>query len=295
MAQTKTDIKAILSAAGIRPLKRFGQHFLIDGNLMRKLVAAAEVTPHDVVLEVGPGTGALTELLLAAAGHVVAVEIDRGLHAICESRVGTSPDLTLVHGDVLARKSRVEEQVLEILAERQSKLGGRIMLVANLPYQVATPLVVDLLLGELPVSPMCFTVQAEVADRLSASPGSKAYGPVSVFVQVLARPERIARVPPTAFWPEPKVESAMLRLDLKIERPPSPVLDRLSEVVHGCFCHRRKTMGWSLRKLLTEAEYQGVQVDGRWNLGDRPERITVAQWVELAETLAGRTDGATHR
>lgn len=291
MAQTKTEIRAMLQAAGLRPLRQHGQHFLIDGNLMRKLVAAAGITSRDTVLEVGPGTGALTDLLVREAGHVVAVEIDRGLHEICRQRFASTANLTLVHRDILAGKSTVDEEVVRLLTVRQSDLGGRIMLVANLPYQVATPLLINLLMGELTISPMCFTVQAEVADRLTAAPGGKEYGPVSVFVQVIARTERIARVPPQAFWPEPQVDSAMIRLDVRSEPRLSPAaLTRLNEIVHACFNHRRKTMSWSLRKLLNDADYHRIETDDRWDLSQRPEQVSAAQWVRMAELLAGRND-----
>ncbi len=287
MTQTRSQIRSMLEAAGIRPLKRFGQHFLIDGNLMRKLIAAAEISSNDVVLEVGPGTGALTEELLALAGHVVAVEIDNRLHAICRSRFAESDRFTLIHGDVLERKSAVAGQVLQALASRQETLGGRIMLVANLPYQVATPLLIDLLLDKLRVSPLCFTVQAELADRLIAPAGSKTYGPISVFAQGLATVERLTHVPPEAFWPVPKVHSAMLKVVVREDHLLSPaVLACLSEVVHGCFNHRRKTMRWNLRTLLGNAAFQRVQAHGRWDLSHRPERITTAQWIELATFLS---------
>lgn len=291
MAQTKTEIRAMLQAAGLRPLRQHGQHFLIDGNLMRKLVAAAGITSRDTVLEVGPGTGALTDLLVREAGHVVAVEIDRGLHEICRQRFASTANLTLVHRDILAGKSTVDEEVVRLLTVRQSDLGGRIMLVANLPYQVATPLLVDLLMGDLAVSPMCFTVQAEVADRLTASPGNKDYGPVSVFMQAMARTERIARVPPSAFWPEPQVDSAMLRIDLREEdRPSPPVRKQLSTVVHHCFNHRRKMLGWTLDRVLSDEHFHLIESDGRWDLSQRPEQLSVEQWVQMAEMVA-REDG----
>ncbi len=283
MPQTKSQIQAILASAGMRPLKQYGQNFLIDGNLMRKLVAAAEVRSDDVVLEVGPATGSLTEELLAVAGHVVAVEIDKGFQAICRDRLGGTGRLTVIHRDVLERKSAVAAEVLEVLAGRQKQLGGRVMMVANLPYQVATPLVIDLLMQEFTVSPMCFTVQAEVAERLVAPPGGKTYGPISVFAQALATAQRIARLPPDAFWPEPKVDSAMLRMDVLVQERLSPeIREQLARVVHGCFNHRRKTMRWNLRTLLGEAELEQIEADGRWNLDDRPERIEVPQWVQLA-------------
>ena len=138
MAQTKREIEALLAASGMRPLKRYGQHFLIDGNLLRKLVAAAGVTRADAVLEVGCGTGTLTEELLATAGHVVGVEIDKGLAGACRTRFGESPRFTLIHRDVLEHKGRIAPEVMEELERRRAELGGRAMMVANLPYQVAT-------------------------------------------------------------------------------------------------------------------------------------------------------------
>ncbi len=286
MGQTKTEIRAMLEAAGLRPLRQHGQHFLIDGNLLRKLVDAAGVTARDVVLEVGPGTGVLTDYLVERAGHVVAVEIDRGLHELCQHRFAAAGNMTLIHGDVLASKSQIDEPVLTALTERHAELGGRIMLVANLPYQVATPLIVDLLMGDLTVSPLCFTVQAEVADRLAASPGGKDYGPVSVCVQALARAERIARVPPSAFWPEPQVDSAMMRLDLREEgKLPLPVRQRLGTIVHHCFNHRRKTLKWTLNRALSDKQYALVESDGRWDLSLRPEQLSVQQWIQMAEMI----------
>jgi 16S rRNA (adenine1518-N6/adenine1519-N6)-dimethyltransferase len=283
MAQTKKDIQALLAAAGINPLKRFGQHFLIDGNLLRKLVAASGVTARDAVLEVGPGTGTLTEELLEVAGALIAVEIDKGMAGICRGTFGESPRFTLLHRDVLERKSQIAAEVLELLAARRSELGGRAMMVANLPYQVATPLIIELLMGAVPISPLCFTVQAEVADRLAAPPGGKDYGPITIFAQATARIERIARVPPEAFWPVPGVDSAMLRMDLREDALLSPsIKSELGRLVHGCFNHRRKTMRHNLRELVDSGIYQRIEADGRWELGDRPERLSVEQWVELA-------------
>lgn len=284
MAQTRRQIETLLSAAGIRPLKRFGQNFLVDGNLIRKLVQAADIRPDDVVLEVGPGTGTLTEELLAAAGHVVAVEIDRGLAGICRERFGSEARFTLVHTDVLARKSQIAPEVLETLRERRQRLGGRMTLVANLPYQAATPLIVDLLLGTDLVSPMCFTVQAEVADRFLAGPGGKDYGPISIYAQALADARRIARLGPQAFWPAPQVDSAMVRLDVRPGTDPR-LKSALAGVVHACFLHRRKTLRWTLRQHLDECTLEGLLAQGRWELDARPEQLTVEQWLELAKFL----------
>lgn len=289
MAQTRRQIEAWLNGAGIRPLKRFGQNFLIEGNLIRKLVQAAEIRPDDVVLEVGPGTGTLTEDLLAAAGHVVAVEIDKGLAGICRERFGEDERFTLLHTDVLERKSRIAPAVLEAVRERQQQLGGRMMLVANLPYQAATPLIVDLLLGEEEVSPLCFTVQAEVADRLLAPSGGKDYGPISIYAQALAVGRRISRLSPRAFWPAPQVDSAMVRLDVRADTD-RRLKESLARVVHSCFLYRRKTLRWSLRQLVDDSMLEQIGAGECWNLDARPEQLTVEQWVALAASLvdAGR-------
>ena len=288
MAQSKREIKQMLAVAGIAPLKRFGQHFLIDGNLMGKLVDAAGVTRQDVVLEVGPGTGSLTELLLERAGHVVAVEIDRGLQGLLTARWGAEARLSLLGQDVLETKRRVAREVVERIGCRQRELGGRVVLVANLPYQVVTPLLVELLLGDTAISPLCFTVQAEVAQRLMAGPGTKAYGPVSVYVQVLGTIRRIAHVPARAFWPVPKVESMMLRIDVE-RRLSADLTAKLAEVVQASFGHRRKTLRWSLRHFLEGSVLAQVEADGRWDLGDRPEQLSPADWLALAQTLVART------
>jgi 16S rRNA (adenine1518-N6/adenine1519-N6)-dimethyltransferase len=291
VVQTRREIEAILNGVGIRPLKRFGQNFLIDGNLIRKLVHAAEIRPDDTVLEVGPGTGSLTEELLAAAGHVVAVEIDKGLAGVLSGRFAGVGNFTLLHTDVLECKSKIAPIVVETMRARRTSLGGRLMLVANLPYQAATPLLVDLLLGEDFVSPMCFTVQAEVADRMVAMAGSSEYGSLAIYAQALAVPTRIARIPPEAFWPAPDVNSAMLRLDVNAEPPTSPLLKRtLARLVHACFQHRRKTLRWNLRTILDEQTLSRVAADGRWSLDDRPEQLTVAQWLTLASFLADKLD-----
>ena len=208
--QTLTEIRSLLAGAGLAPRQRYGQNFLNDLNLMRKLVAAAEIGPEDVILEVGAGTGSLTETLLKRGAHVVAVEIDRGLQALLRDRLGKHPRFTLVQADVLAGKHQINPLVLNILNEQQPGTGGGRKLVANLPYQIATPLLMELLCTSPPFERLACTVQKEVAERLAAQPRTAAYGPVSVISQTLAATELIAILPPSAFWPRPKVESIML-------------------------------------------------------------------------------------
>lgn len=290
MPQTRKDIQERLQRAGLVPLRQYGQHFLIDANLMEKLVDAADLKETDTVLEVGPGTGALTERLLERAGAVVAVEIDSGLYKLCAHGLAEKKPhgdkLILIHGDILENKSHLNPDVLETLRNTRTKLGGRMVLVANLPYQISTPLLIELLMGDLCLDPMCCTMQAEVGDRLMAKAGSRDYGPISVFAQTRAKLTRIARLRPEVFWPRPDVDSVMLRIDRSHDvRMSDPLRRCFRDVVRGCFNHRRKTLQSNLKTLLDDEQFRRIRETGRWNLGDRPERITPQQWLDLATFL----------
>ncbi|HQL55277.1 MAG TPA: 16S rRNA (adenine(1518)-N(6)/adenine(1519)-N(6))-dimethyltransferase RsmA, partial [Phycisphaerae bacterium] len=210
--QTQSEIRRLLAEAGLAPQHRLGQNFLIDLNLMRKVVAGGEVQPADTVLEIGAGTGSLTELLLQRGARVVAVEIDRGLQGVLRARLGEHPRFTLVQGDALGGKHRVNPLVLKVLSERPPAPGGAYKLVANLPYQIATPLLMDLLLAAPRFARLTATIQREVGERLAAHPRTEAYGPVSVVMQTLAEVTPLAILPPTAFWPRPQVESLLVAI-----------------------------------------------------------------------------------
>jgi 16S rRNA (adenine1518-N6/adenine1519-N6)-dimethyltransferase len=281
--QTKAQIRELLTAAGLHPNRRYGQHFLIDGNLMRRLVESAHVESADVVLEVGAGTGSLTEMLLDRAGHVVAVEIDKGLARLLGDRLHDHSNLTLLHTDVLASKHRVAPVVLETLTARAAARGGCFRLVANLPYSIATPLVVDLLLCELTMSSACFTVQREVAQRFVAGPGGADYGPVSVVVQSAGQVRRLANVPPEAFWPRPQVESVML--EVRPAQQPREELRWLGHVVHTGFAHRRKTLRYNLQAAFGKGVPGRLQHIAGLDFGARPEMIPVQQWQVVAAEL----------
>jgi 16S rRNA (adenine1518-N6/adenine1519-N6)-dimethyltransferase len=279
---TCRELQALLRSAGLRPRRRFGQHFLIDGNLMRKLVDAAELTRRDFVLEVGAGTGGLTRLLAARAGSVLAVEIDPRLAAIAGQQIGQDSAVDLLVTDVLERKSRLAEPVRERLSAASSA-HKRLLLVANLPYQIASPLLVNLLLDVPAVSRLCFTVQLEVGDRLAANVGTKQYGRLSVLVQATCTLRRIACVPASAFWPRPKVDSVMMRLDAheRVGRR------GLWWALRMGFAHRRKMLRTNLAEHVAADQFarlcEELDVDPR----ARPEALTISQWVALADWLAG--------
>lgn len=283
--QTKTEIEALLAGAGVRPRRRQGQNFLIDGNLMNRLLVAADVSGDDAVLEVGAGTGGLTEHLATLAGRLVAVEIDPVLHRIVQHRLGDAANVTLIRQDVLASKHQLAPAVSEALVNARRAVPGRMMLVANLPYKVATPLLANLLLHRCGFDRFCFTVQREVADRLLAPSGTKQYGPISIAIQCTCRVERLAALPPQVFWPRPAVESAMLKLD--VGRNPFGTVERLGrfmELLRAGFAHRRKTLKYNLARVAGEDVYRTLA--DAFDLSRRPEALSVDEWVALGTRWA---------
>lgn len=234
--QTLAQIKMILESRGLRPLKSLGQNFLTDHNLIRKLVDAAAIEPGETVLEIGPGTGTMTEELLARGARVVAAEMDRGLCEHLRGHFAGNPNFTLVEGDCLATKHEIAPEVLKALGD------GPFKLVSNLPYGAGTPVMMNLL-ADFPRCTGCFvTIQREVADRLKGAPGTKDYGPLSIIAQVTANFEYIADLPPQCFWPQPDVTSAMVAL----RRKPVPLCANargLLTFLVKLFERRRKQLG----------------------------------------------------
>jgi 16S rRNA (adenine1518-N6/adenine1519-N6)-dimethyltransferase len=242
MAQTKKQIQDLLETAGSQPRHRFGQNFMIDQNLVRLIVAAGEITAGITVIEVGPGTGTLTEELIASpAAKVIAVEIDRDLAAMLREKFAGEPRFQLIEGDALAGKHELNAELLAAL------VLGKTRLIANLPYNIASPLIIELLIAG--VSLMAFTVQKEVADRLKAAHDSDDYGPLSVMVQMLGEVEVMRTLPPQAFWPAPKIDSALVRIRRRDQLREKA--GEFSRFVQTLFQARRKT----LRKVLTQAGY----------------------------------------
>lgn len=280
--QTLTDLRAMLDSAGRRPNHRLGQNFLIDRNLMMKLVEAADLGPRDTCLEVGPGAGSLTGLLAARAAAVIAVEIDSHLAEIASENLGKHANVTILNTDALARKSVVAPSVVDAVRQSADQIGGSIKLVANLPYDIATSLIINLIVGSLPIERYCFTVQKEVADRFLAKPQTRDYGPVSIICDVFTKARRICQAPAAAFWPRPKVSSTMLALtarsiaDVSIDSPAD-----FAALVRSFFLHRRKTMGHIAAtlprsdRLKTAMNYIGIEPRRR------PEDLKPPEWQNL--------------
>ncbi len=270
--QTLTEIKALLAGRGIRPKHRFGQNFLHDHNQLRKLVEAAAVRPGELVVEVGPGTGTLTETLVEAGAKVIACEIDLDMQAIVRERLGDA--VTLVCGDCLDGKRSLSADLVAALDRRP------FVLVANLPYNAASPLMAILAARHPECRGQFVTVQKEVGDRVRAEPNTRDYGPLTVILQLLCEIEEIAVVKPGSFWPAPEVTSAMIALRPRPERlfGSEAEIDRFERFTHEVFSKRRKQLGSILGR------------DGPWPAGVtpemRPEVLTPTQVLELLRLRA---------
>lgn len=262
--QSISEIRAILGQRGLQPRRRFGQNFLHDKNQLTKLVDAAEIIPGELVLEVGPGTGTLTETLLERGAEVIACELDRDLADVIKERIGER--VTLIVGDALERGRRLNADIIAAIGGRSFKL------VANLPYNIASPLMAALLLDHPGCSGQFVTIQKEVADRLLAEPCTKEYGPLTVIIQALAEVKRIAIVKPTSFWPQPKVSSAMVCI-LRKDAGDVGVADPhgFAAFVTELFTKRRKQLG---------AIFGRDHPEYAWPAGIRPEMRPEALDVE---------------
>lgn len=254
---------------------------MIDGNLLRLVAAAGNVVRGDLIIEVGPGTGSLTEELLAAGANVTAVEIDRDLAALLRERLGDRPGFKLIESDALSGKHSLcpalSDEITAAIA------GGKtVKLIANLPYQIASPLVIEMLIAG--VSLLAFTVQKEVGLRLKAPAAGEHYGPLSVMAQLLAKVELLRTIPPQAFWPMPKIESALLRLTRDDQL--GPKAGEFSHFLHAIFSYRRKM----LRKALIEASIPQAIADQALDAAsldrrERPEELSPSQWLALFKAV----------
>lgn len=269
----------VLKAYGIRPRRRFGQHFLISRRILDRILDTADVSPREGVLEVGAGVGTLTVPLAKAAGAVVAVELDRDLLPPLREAIGSFPNVTVVQGDAMSMD----------LLQLTAPLPHPRKAVSNLPYNIASPLIVNLLEQPIGFTRMVFTVQREVADRLAAPPGGKDYGALSVIVQYRAEARVVTRAPRTAFYPPPAVESAVIRLEVRRE-PAVRIPDEavFFRVVKAAFAHRRKTLRNTLAgqlalhpRVIEDAARQAGVDPGR-----RGETLTLQEFASLSESLA---------
>lgn len=281
---TPVRTKQILEKHGFSFKKSLGQNFLIDPNVLGNIVAQASLTDRTGVIEVGPGIGALTEHIAKKAGKVVAYEIDGRLLPVLEDTLSPYDNVTVVHQDILE---------VDLAKAMEEHFAGydEVIVVANLPYYVTTPIIMKFLLEKIPITGMIIMMQKEVADRITAVPGTKAYGSLSIAIQYYMDAEVAMIVPKTVFIPQPNVESAVLKLTRK-EEPPAKVLDEdfLFRVSKGSFAQRRKTILNNLQtsmpdgKAKKEAILEAFEKAGI-DPGRRGETLSVEEFAALSNAL----------
>lgn len=264
--------------------KRFGQNFLVDTRVLEKIIQAAGLTKEDMVLEIGPGIGTMTQYLAEHAGRVVAVEIDANLLPILDETLKDYDNVTVINEDILK---------VDVAALAEKYNGGRpIKVVANLPYYITTPIIMGLFESHVPVDNVTVMVQKEVAKRMEARPGSKDYGALSVAVQYYAQPYIVANVPCNCFMPRPNVDSAVIRLTCH-EKPPVDTPDEhlMFRIVRAAFNQRRKTLVNAINNS-PELSMDKVQVQEALaamglSATVRGEALSLDQFAKLSELLAG--------
>lgn len=273
----------IIKKYGFDFQKKFGQNFLIDPRVLDKIIAAAEITKDDFVLEIGPGIGTMTQYLAEAAREVTAVEIDRNLIPILQETLAEYDNVTVINEDVLK---------VDIAALAQEKNGGRpIKVVANLPYYITTPIIMGIFESGVPLASVTVMVQKEVAMRMQAGPGTKDYGALSLAVQYYASPYLAANVPPNCFMPRPNVGSAVIRLT-RYEKPPVEVQDEklMFRLIRASFNQRRKTLVNGLKNSpeLSYTKEEILETLGRAGLSEnvRGEALTLEQFAALADAFS---------
>ncbi|MCR5255898.1 MAG: 16S rRNA (adenine(1518)-N(6)/adenine(1519)-N(6))-dimethyltransferase RsmA [Acetatifactor sp.] len=262
--------------------KRFGQNFLIDTSVLDRIIAAAEITKDDCVLEIGPGIGTMTQYLCENAREVVAVEIDNALIPILRDTLSEYSNVTVINDDIL------KVDINRIVEEKNA--GRPIKVVANLPYYITTPIIMGLFESHVPLKSITIMVQKEVADRMKEGPGSKDYGALSLAVQYYAKPQIIANVPPNCFMPRPNVGSAVISLT-RFEEPPVKVDDekKMFGIIRASFNQRRKTLVNGLSNApelkLSKDAVRDALIKMGLNENIRGEALTLEQFAELSNNL----------
>ncbi len=271
------QIRDWLERYGVRPSKGWGQNFLTDRRVAERVLEAGNLTSEDVVLEVGPGLGALTLLMAPRVRQVIAVEVDARLVAILQEVIEAEgiTNITLIQANALSQPVR------ELLrGEEQAKV------IANIPYSITSPLLEHLIREKALIPLMVLTVQKEVAERLTAEPGTNAYGALSVFVQYHTEAEYLGRVPASVFYPRPEVDSAIVRLTPVPDRLPPETQRWLFKLVRAGFGKRRKTLRNALTSLFDDADRaSAVLRRAGIHTSTRAEMLSLAQWVTLAEEV----------
>ena len=287
--QTISYLTRRFKEVGLAPNSRHGQNFLIDLNLIELLARSADLNENDVVLEVGTGTGSLTGLLAKQAARVVTVEIDGHLHQLAREELEEFDNVVMLHQDALRNKNHLHQNVIDTVKQQLDDLpGSRFKLAANLPYNVATPILSNLLKSEIIPDTMTVTIQKELADRIMASPHSKDYNSLSIWMQAVADTELVRVMAPSVFWPRPKVHSAIIHVTHRPEkRALIADIDFFLEFVRAMFFHRRKFLRSvaisAFKGRLNKPQVDEVLDSMGFGPDTRAEQLPVETMIELAD------------
>ncbi|PAE14782.1 16S rRNA (adenine(1518)-N(6)/adenine(1519)-N(6))-dimethyltransferase [Virgibacillus sp. 7505] len=282
---TPTRTKELLKKYNFSFKKSLGQNFLIDTNILRNIIHHAGVTEDIGAIEIGPGMGALTEQLAIAADKVLAFEIDQRLLPILEDTLSPYDNVKVVNEDIL--KADVQQELQGYFGDQEVKI------VANLPYYITTPILMNLLTRDLPISSITVMIQKEVADRMAASPNTKSYGSLSLAVQYYTQAAVVMTVPKTAFMPQPNVDSAVLHLELRKE-PPVRVDDEkfFFDLIQASFGQRRKTLRNNLNRhfasRFSKEELEDIMIEAGIDGTRRGESLSMEEFAALANTFTAK-------
>ncbi|PQO26091.1 ribosomal RNA small subunit methyltransferase A [Blastopirellula marina] len=287
--QTISYLTSKFREIGIRPVSKHGQNFLIDMNLLDLLVRSADIQKDDVILEIGTGTGTLSTRMADQAGYLVTVEIDPHMATFATEELDPFENVVLLNYDALRNKNNFRPEMIETIKEKMAEIGtDHFKLAANLPYNVATPIISNLLRTEITPKSMTVTIQKELAERIIATPGTKDYSALSVWIQSQCRCELVRILPPSVFWPAPKVHSAILHIEVEPERRAAiPDLEFFHEFNRSLFFHRRKflrsVLQSSFKGKLDKAEVDQVMEQGGLDPSARAENFTVDEILAMTE------------
>lgn len=289
--QTLSYLQDKFRRAGVLPQIRFGQNFLIDLNLIDLIMRSADLSTKDVVLEIGTGMGSLTTKMALYAGSVVTVEIDPMMAQLAKEELAPYGNVTILQRDALRNKNNLHDEVLETVRQKMNAIpGSRFKLVANLPYNVATPIISNLLQVEPLVDKMVVTIQKELAERIAAKPKTKDYSALSIWIQSQCDVEIVRVMPPSVFWPRPKVDSAILSITPNAALR-ARVVDReyFHQTVRALFFHRRKFLRGvvvsAMKDKLSKERVDQLLLEVNLDANSRAEELPVEQIIDLVDRL----------
>lgn len=282
---TPMATKFVLERHGFSMQKKYGQNFLIDQNILENIIFEAGITKDDFVLEIGPGIGTMTQYICEAARKVVAVEIDKNLIPILEETLSEYFNVTVLNEDIL----KVDLQTFI----QENNDGRPIKIVANLPYYITTPIIMELFESHAAIESITVMVQKEVADRMQVGPGTKDYGALSLAVQYYSNPKVVMVVPPACFMPRPNVSSSVIRLERYVEAPVQVIDEKLMfQLIRASFNQRRKTLANGLTNglnlAISKEELMDLFLELGWKENIRGEALTLEQFAQLSNSISNR-------